>query len=142
MSESLPPPQTKPAKRLNYKERYKAGLVAKKPQQRVRAVSKKLAPQLARYREWIKTAMHGSARCEKCNRHCPSSLQAHHPYGRSGDNLFKVIPLCAECHEWVHTYPSKAMLLGWLQPEIWGLKSDPHRPPPFNLLPNDKPSQP
>lgn len=109
-----------------------AGLVTKKPRQSLRKVGKKLQPKRARYVAWIAEAMKSVDRCGKCGS-AHSGLEPHHPYGRSNDNLFKVVAICHACHEWIHANPNEAMDSGWLQPEIRGLKPSAEKPP-FTLL--------
>jgi len=132
---TFPVPQEKPARRLNYAEKRKAGLVERKARQALRKVSRTHEQRWNRYRGWIKIAMHGLARCERCKKHKAGDLQPHHTHGRSGDNLFKVIPLCSTCHAWVHEFPNEAYAEGWLQPEYRNVQRQPNYPQPFTLLP-------
>ncbi len=134
-------PQLKPTKRLNYAERCKLGLVKSKPRaamkkasKPMRKVSKKQQPILAEYSRWIKVALPEVSSCARCKK-SGVGLEPHHPMGRSGQNLFCVIGLCHDCHEWVHGSPNSALAEGWLQPEYRGLKSDPSYPKPWIPIP-------
>lgn len=129
---SFPTPQEKPARRLNYQEKARAGLVVRKPRQSIARVSKKNAARDREYREWVAIAMHGVRRCAKCRHH--KGLEPHHAFGRTADNLFKVVPLCRLCHAWCHEFPNMAFEQGWLQPEYRGVIRQPNHPQPFTLL--------
>ena len=130
----IPPYQSKPAKTPTYRERKLAGEVKEKPRKRLRKVAKSNAARDREYREWIKKEMAGRCVCRKCLRTF-DSIQPHHPFGRGGDNLFKVIPLCALCHAWVHDNSCAAYDTGWLQPEYRGYAPNPNHLQPFTLLP-------
>ena len=131
----IPEFQNKPTPRLTYAQKVRAGEVKVKPRKAVRKVSRTHEQRWNRCRGWIKIAMHGLARCERCKKHKAGDLQPHHTHGRSGDNLFKVIPLCSTCHQWTHDHPDTAYALGWLQPEYRAVQRQPNHPQPFTLLP-------
>ena len=127
-------PQTKPPRRLNYTERARLGLIARKPGHALRKVAKKNATRMQKYTAWIKRAMHDKHRCQACG--TPNqALEPHHPYGRSGENLFKVVEVCTHCHAGFHRYPNLSYAEGWLQPEYKGVVRQPDHPQPFTLLP-------
>ena len=129
----IPDFQYKPAKRLTYKEKRKAGLVAGKPPQRINPIAKKRVTRMRAYSAWIKAAMVGQ-KCAfpGCVAH---DLEAHHVAGRHGDNLFKVIPCCSAHHRWIHEHPDAAYDAGWLTPAYRGYAPNPNHPQPFTLLP-------
>lgn len=133
-------PQQKPSKRLNYKERLKAGLVKPKPRaamkkasKPLRKVSKAKAPAHAAYAKWIAVALAATESCARCKK-SGVGLEPHHPKGRGGQYLFCVIGLCHNCHEWTHANPNSAMAEGWLHPEYRGLKPDPQHPKPWEAI--------
>lgn len=131
------PPQTKPAKKLTYREKALAGLLPRKerkpvsamPRKRLRQVAKSNAGRMAEYHEWKNAVMHGLSRCERCHERC-QPLEPHHPYGRGRANLFRIVAICSACHEAIHALPNISMILGWLQPEIRG-----KQPPTTRVIP-------
>jgi hypothetical protein len=113
---------------------------------KLRPVSKGKSKVNGEYHSWVKRVMgdyentvasSGSGlKCARCNVSAQfAKMDPHHPYGRHGDNLFKVIPMCRTCHTWTHEHPNMAFDLGFLQPEYRGLKPDPNHPKPFTLIP-------
>lgn len=73
--------------------------------------------ELAAYRELKELLAQHWTHCARCER--PSSdLDAHHPYLRgSGKALWKlltVIPVCRECHNFIHDNPNLSRSQGWL----------------------------
>ncbi len=132
----IPPPQVKPPKSRTYRERKLAGGVKEKPRSKLRKVAKGNEARDREYREWVKIAMHGRARCQRCKRHVSScgNLQPHHPSGR-GPHLFEVVEVCTRCHTWIHDHPTTAYDAGWLTPAYRGYTPDPNHPQPFTLLP-------
>jgi hypothetical protein len=133
----IPEFQHKPAKRLTYKEKCKAGLVAGKPRQALRKAAKGNAARDREYREWVKIAMHGLPRCQRCAWHVSQCgpLQPHHPSGRCEDRLFEVVQVCTQCHAWIHEFPNLSYAAGWLTPAYRGYAPHPNHPQPFTLLP-------
>lgn len=85
-----------------------------KPRPRLAQASAKQAERLARYHAMV-DGWQGPRCCAKCGH--KKGLEPHHPFGRGGDNLFRVVLLCRLCHAWVHEFPHSAYFLGWLQPE-------------------------
>jgi hypothetical protein len=130
-------PQVKPARRLNYRERFLAGQIERKPRKRLNAVAKKHVAKRKQYVEWIKIAMYGVARCDKCKAHVSTcgSLEPHHPSGRHGVHLFEVTPVCRLCHAYIHQHPDTAFAEGWLTPSYRGTLPIKGLPQPFTLLP-------
>lgn len=126
--------QTKPPRRMTYKDKARAGLLERKPRKTLPKVSHRNASRMSRYRAWIKIAMYGLHRCNKC-RVPGKALEPHHPYGRSGENLFKVVEVCTDCHADIHRFPNLAYSQGWIQPELKGRVRQPDHPQPFTLLP-------
>jgi hypothetical protein len=147
----IEPFQSKPAPRLTYKEKVKAGLVKSKPWSqgattmtttglkrtgKLQPVSKAKRKVNREYHSWIAFMFAIQMSCSRCRVLSTfSKMDPHHPYGRHGDNLFKVIPMCRTCHTWTHEHPNSAYDLGYLQPEYRGLKPDPDHPKPFTLIP-------
>lgn len=126
-------PQEKPPRRLNHREKVKAGLVERKPRQRINPIANKRVTKMRKYTAWIKVAMVGQ-RCAFPG--CASfDLEPHHTGGRHGDNLFKVIPCCRSHHRWIHEHPDAAFELGYLTPAYRGFAPNPSHPQPFTLLP-------
>lgn len=132
----IPPYQSKPAKTPTYRERKLAGEVKEKPRKRLRKVAKGNAARDREYRSWVKIAMHGLPRCQRCMWHVSrcGPLQPHHPSGR-GPHLFEVVAVCAACHAWIHDHPNIAFATGWLTPSYRGYAPNPNHPQPFTLLP-------
>ena len=129
----IPDYQSKPAKRLTYKERAKAGLVSPKKRAKLPKVAARKVGDQKRYIDWIRIAMHGIARCERCKKHIGTcgQLEPHHVHGRQGANLFVVVPLCSPCHDGIHAAPSKAYQEGWLTHLYRKVKEDPLLPKPW-----------
>ncbi len=109
----FPEPQKKPERKLNYHERVKAGL------QRggLNKISKKRQKSLQIYNKAISEIPHDSCCCKCGSREI---LEIHHPKGRKFIDNFIIV--CHRCHEWIHSNANEAMRLGWLHPEIRGLK--------------------
>lgn len=107
-----------------------------KPRPRLAHASAKQAERLARYHAMV-DAWQGPRCCAFCGLHQNFTvLEPHHPFGRGGNNLFKVVLLCSGHHRWVHSYPDNAFAQGWLQPEYRGLTPRPHPIPwkPSHLI--------
>jgi len=121
-------PQKKPEKRKTYRERVLSG--EKKPwgsrnkppdrsgstlkKTRLSHTSKKQKARMGEYRAlleefWKKPE---NQKCRRCGARGP--LDPHHTHGRSGDNLFKIIPVCRPCHDWIHQNPNQARQDGYL----------------------------
>lgn len=130
---AFPAPQDKPARRLNYAEKVKAGLVERKPRKGIAPIAQKRVAKRREYAAWIKEAMKG----QRCAFHgCVAmDLEPHHVGGRHGDNLFKVIPCCSSHHRWIHEHPDAAFDAGWLTPTYRNYAPNPNHPQPFTLLP-------
>lgn len=130
---AFPAPQEKPARRLNYREKVRAGLVERKPLARIAPIAQKRVKKRREYAAWVKVAMAG----QKCAfPGCVArDLEPHHIGGRHGDNLFKVIPCCSAHHRWIHEHPDAAFELGYLTPAYRGFAPNPSHPQPFTLLP-------
>ncbi len=103
-----------------------------KPGARLAPSSAKQAARLARYKAML-ADWQGVRRCAWCGE-CDDfvKLEPHHPFGRSGDNLFRVILLTPTYHRWIHEYPDRAYELGWLQPEYRGVIRPPNFPVPWS----------
>jgi len=131
-------PQEKPAKRQTYRERVLSGKVKPKPRSKLRKVAVTKAAPMSSYHAWIKACKEGigMTKCPSCQWSMEaSSMDPHHPYGRLGQNLWKVVLVCRACHDSFHLSPSDALARGWLQPEYRGYVSSPKHPKPFRLLP-------
>lgn len=61
-TDSFPTPQEKPARRLTYAEKRRAGLVEMKPRARIAPIAQKRVKKRREYAAWIKSAMVGQ-RC-------------------------------------------------------------------------------
>lgn len=95
------------------------------------STSAKQKVRLQRYYTMIQN-WQGRRVCAFCGLHADfCKLEPHHPYGRGGENLFKVVLLCSSHHHWVHAYPDRAYELGWLQPEYRGTIRPPDFPVPW-----------
>jgi hypothetical protein len=131
---SIMEPQTKPVPRMTYQQKARAGMLTKKPRQALRKVAKGNAARMRKYKRWIREALFGTT-CAftGCGRF--TWIEPHHPFGREGENLFKVIPMCHEHHEWIHAHSNDAYSLGWIQPELKKVTRQPNHPQPFTLLP-------
>lgn len=99
-----------------------------KPRPRLAPASAKQAGRLARYHAMV-DAWQGPRCCAKCAH--KKGLEPHHPFGRSGDHLFRIVLLCRLCHAWVHEFPHSAYFLGWLQPEYRGVNRPANFPTPW-----------
>ena len=105
---------------------------------RLAPASAKQAERLARYKAML-ADWQGRRVCAFCGLHSRvrfgnallCTLEPHHPYGRGGENLFKVVLLCSSHHHWVHAYPDQAFTLGWLTPEYRGTIRPPNFPVPW-----------
>lgn len=102
-----------------------------KPGARLAHASGKQAERLARYKAML-DGWQGVRRCAICGTHADfAKLEPHHPFGRGGDNLFRVILICSSHHYWIHAYPDRAYELGYLQPEYRGVIRPPDFPTPW-----------
>lgn len=99
-----------------------------KPGARLAHASGKQAERLARYHAMV-DGWKGERVCAKCGSW--ACLEPHHPFGRNGENLFRVILLCHTCHEGCHASPDLAYRLGYLQPEYRGVIRPPDFPTPW-----------
>jgi hypothetical protein len=98
---------------------------------RLAPASTKQAARLAHYHAMV-DSWEGRRVCAFCGLHADfCKLEPHHPHGRGGDNLFRVVLLCSSHHHWVHAYPDRAYELGWLQPEYRGTIRPPNFPVPW-----------
>lgn len=55
--------------------------------------------------------------CQACTVESIPSTEVHHKKGRTGKNYLDTstwIAVCRGCHEWIHSHPSQARLLGLL----------------------------
>ena len=117
------PPQTKPAKKLTYREKALAGLlprkerkpVSTKPRKRLRQVAKSNAGRVAEYGrlrlEYL--AMRRACEVPEC-RNCPTEI--HHK-ARRGKFLLRQdtwMAVCRQCHERIEANPAWSMENGFL----------------------------
>lgn len=112
-------------------------LVRKTPLKRtsIRRASDKQRGRLAIYRIMLAAARQEVAPCEKCRVIFPwGHLEPHHPFGRGGENLFKVVMVCKPCHSGIHAHANDAFAAGWLQPEYRHRPHDPSHPRPWKNL--------
>jgi len=118
MNEEFPEFQYKPARKLNYHERVKAGL----QKGGLNKFSKKgLEKRKIEQKQHNKNISEGKVFCVACG--ATNHLERHHPKGRNYPDYF--IYLCGEfgCgkHKWIHENENEAMKEGWLHPEYRGL---------------------
>lgn len=110
----IPAFQEKPAKRLTYAEKRKAGIVEKKPRTRLKGVSKKHAQWLAKYHAQIEVDALNQE-CFRCNipgtKH---SLERHHTHGRNKELILRYSYCCSTCHAWIHQHARQARKEGLL----------------------------
>lgn len=93
-----------------------------KPRKPIRRVSPKKAKANraynARVKEWLKEA--GNTICHACiarRKPIQPASQCHHSHGRLGKLLMFEpywIPLCDDCHRWIHANPEAARKLSLL----------------------------
>lgn len=98
-------------------------LQRKKPMKRgkpLRKMSAKKAARIPRYRSMVRASKSeqrertgGCLVCRRCKSIC-DDLETHHTHGRSGDNLFIFVMLCAPCHRHIHTHAKQARIDGWI----------------------------
>ena len=121
----FPPPQVKPAKKLNYSERVKAGL------QRggLNPLSRKRQEKLKEYSK----AFEDDAEIQYCaccgHKGTKESLSRHHYKGRKfiTDYIYLCQGTGCRKHDLIHENPNKAMEEGWIWPEIRGLQPNPNQ---------------
>lgn len=102
-----------------------------KPGARLAPASGKQAARLVRYKTML-DGWQGRRVCAFCGTHAHfAKLEPHHPFGRGGDNLFRVVLLCSGHHHWVHEHSDRAYELGWLTPEYKGKIRPPDFPVPW-----------
>lgn len=121
----FPEPQKKPERKLNYKERVKAGLqrgglnpVSKKQQQKNNEYNKAINQDTEK--DYI-CARHGAA--------CRSTLTRHHYKGRQ--YITDYIYLCQEFHDKIHANSRWSKDEGWLWPEYDGKEQNPNQKIPW-----------
>lgn len=117
------PPQTKPAKKLTYREKALAGLlprkerklVSTKPRKRLRQVAKSTAGRMAEYGRLRIEYLAAHPVCEMPG--CSSrELEIHHK-ARRGEFLLRVdtwMAVCRECHTMIEESPAWATAQGFL----------------------------
>jgi len=72
----------------------------------------KLREYLKAKRDMARDPLH----CRRCG--TPHNIEAHHIAGRDWDKLAKpddLIPLCHDCHGWVHAHPAESYELGLMR---------------------------
>lgn len=110
----IPAFQEKPAKRLTYAEKRRAGLVEPKARTRLKGVSKKHAGWLAKYHAQIELDAINQE-CFRCHTQgTKNNLERHHTHGRNKELILRYSYCCSECHAWVHQHPTKAIEQGFL----------------------------
>lgn len=112
--------QHKPEKRLTYKEKARAGMIAKKPRHTL-ARSSKLKPASEKKQVWLKRYRDQKESdplqqtCRVCGVYGrKTEMDAHHTHGRSGENILRYIYVHRECHDWIHGHPKQARERGLL----------------------------
>lgn len=93
-------------------DRVQQDLAKKKPLPRESAKRKAEKPE---YEKVKKEARKKIQRCQIAiaNVCTGGPLEAHHPEGRSGKALMKVIMCCRACHDFVHDHPAFAKRFGF-----------------------------
>lgn len=116
---------------LRRKTPLRASSNSSKPRPRLASASTKQATRLQAYRQMLADwqGRQGRRVCAACG--TAEGLEAHHPFGRGGDNLFKVVLLCHACHSNVHAHPDLAYSQGWLQPEYRAVRRPDGFPTPW-----------
>ncbi len=111
----FPAPQEKPARRLNYAEKVKAGLVERKPRQRIKPVSSKRQGENAEYARVKKEYLAEHLFCEILG--CfETHLDIHHK-ARRGKFLLRVdtfLACCRRHHQQIESNPSWAKENGYI----------------------------
>lgn len=110
----IPAFQAKPTKRLTYREKVQAGLVDRKPRQRIKPASAKRTRENAEYTKLRREFLAAHPACLVCRG--PAS-EIHHARGRQGKRLLDVEffrQLCSGCHRRVHDNPAWATERGLL----------------------------
>lgn len=97
---------------------------------KLKKVSDKHSKRLERYLSMLRNLDKANTPCARCNN--PSSQDFHHPYGHGGDNFYRGVLLCRDCHDWIHSRANEAYEHGWLQPEYRGFPPNPNHPKPWN----------
>lgn len=106
--------QAKPAKRLTYAEKAKAGLVAKKKRTRIKPRSAKKSEWEAKYFAQVESDAR-QQECFSCHAYgTKDSFDRHHTHGRSKENILIYKYCCRDCHNWIHENPNQARKLGLL----------------------------
>lgn len=86
----------------------------------LRRVSTKRAKLLRAYTAIRKDFLSRRWLCEPCHfngRYGIFSTEVHHRRGRIGSMLVNeayFLPVCRECHRWIHDHPSEARMKGYL----------------------------
>jgi hypothetical protein len=100
----FPEYQHKQPKKLNYKEKVKAGLI----KGGINPMSKKKT-------EWNNKYIKQKQKdeeiqiCPKCNlSDLKSNMEPHHPKGRANENILFYWWMHPECHAWIHAHPNEA----------------------------------
>lgn len=110
----IPTFQEKPAKRLTYAEKRKAGIVQPKTRQRVKPVSGKRLEWLDKYHAQIVSDTY-EQECFRCHiQGTKNTLDRHHTHGRNKELILRYSYCCSTCHAWIHTYPKQARAEGFL----------------------------
>jgi hypothetical protein len=107
-------PQAKPAKRQTYREKVLAGIVSRKPRQRIKPVSTRRKAENAEYTKLRREFLVAHPTCLVCK---GQATEIHHACGRQGKRLLDVEffrQLCAPCHRRVHDNPAWAKERGLL----------------------------
>ena len=110
----IPAFQDKPAPRLTYAQRRRAGLIEKKPRKAVKKKSAKRTEWERKYFEQVEK----DAQAQQCFR-ChvwgtKDTLDRHHTHGRSKEKILIYQYCCRDCHTWIHSFPNAARDAGLL----------------------------
>lgn len=113
---TLPAPQEKPARRLTYAEKCKAGMVERKPRQRINPVSAKRAREGVEYTRLRKAFLTENPWCQFQGCTCREGLEIHHK-ARRGRFYLRTDTWCVLCnahHRYVEENPEWSKANGYI----------------------------
>lgn len=113
---AFPSPQEKPARRLNYAEKRRAGLVERKPRQRIKAVSTRRTREGAEYTRLRAEFLKAHPVCQFPGCNCREGLEIHHK-ARRGRFYLRTDTWCVLCnrhHAYVEQNPAWSKANGYI----------------------------
>lgn len=110
----IPAFQDKPAPRLTYAQKQRAGLIEQKPRTAVKKKSAKRTEWEKKYFAQVeKDPLYQECFC--CHAHgTKDSFDRHHTHGRLNEKILIYQYCCRDCHTWIHENSSEARRLGLL----------------------------